>query len=159
MTKEFATEKGGISMKKTIEKISNRERDVMMVFWKEDRPLTASGIVEADPSLSINTVQLAVKNLMKKGYIEVAQIVYSGTVLSRSYHYLIRSEEYAAAQLQEMKTTTLNFSTLNLVERLIDSDSDGLLDELEQLIQTKKAGAVKPARKRSASGKKAAAKN
>ncbi|MDO4720892.1 MAG: BlaI/MecI/CopY family transcriptional regulator [Peptostreptococcaceae bacterium] len=146
-------------MKKTIEKISNRERDVMMVFWKEDRPLTASGIVEADPSLSINTVQLAVKNLMKKGYIEVAQIVYSGTVLSRSYRYLIRSEEYAAAQLQEMKMTTLNFSTLNLIERLIDESDESLLDTLEQLVRTKKENADRPARKRSASSKKSAVKD
>lgn len=124
-------------MKQPIEKLSNREQDVMTVFWKENRSMTASGIVEANPSLSINTVQLAVKNLMKKGFIEVADIVYSGTVLSRSYRYLIRSEDYAAARLKELKESTLNFSTLHLVEKLLEDDKTDLLKELKQLVQQK----------------------
>lgn len=124
-------------MKQPIEKLSNREQDVMTVFWKENRSMTASGIVEANPSLSINTVQLAVKNLMKKGFIEVADIVYSGTVLSRSYRYLIRSEDYAAARLKELKESTLNFSTLHLVENLLEDDKTDLLKELKQLVQQK----------------------
>lgn len=124
-------------MKQPIEKLSNREQDVMMVFWKENRSMTASGIVEANPSLSINTVQLAVKNLMKKGFIEVADIVYSGTVLSRSYRYLIRSEDYAAARLKELKESALNFSTLHLVEKLLEDDKTDLLKELTDLVQQK----------------------
>lgn len=124
-------------MKESIEKLSNREQDVMMVFWKEDRSMTASGIVEANPSLSINTVQLAVKNLMKKGFIEVADIVYSGTVLSRSYRSLIRSEDYAAARLKELKESTLNFSTLHLVEKLLEDDKTDLLQELTDWVQQK----------------------
>lgn len=124
-------------MKQPIEKLSNREQDVMTVFWKENRSMTASGIVEANPSLSINTVQLAVKNLMKKGFIEVADIVYSGTVLSRSYRYLIRSEDYAAARLKELKESTLNFSTLHLVEKLLEDDKTDLLKELTDLVQQK----------------------
>ena len=124
-------------MKQHIEKLSNREQDVMTVFWKENRSMTASGIVEANPSLSINTVQLAVKNLMKKGFIEVADIVYSGTVLSRSYRYLIRSEDYAAARLKELKESTLNFSTLHLVENLLEDDKTDLLKELTDLVQQK----------------------
>lgn len=136
-------------MKKMIEKISNREQDVMMVLWKEQCSLTASGIVEANPTLSINTVQLALKNLMKKGFIEVADIVYSGTVLSRSYHYLICSEEYAAARIDEMKKTTLNFSGLRLVEYLLENDQDGnLLEELAALIRKKTEKENKPNRRK-----------
>ena len=75
--------------------LSKRELDVMNVLWAEDKPLIASEIPERQPELSINTVQSVLKKLLQRGFIEVAQIVQSGTVLSRSYVPVITPEEYA----------------------------------------------------------------
>lgn len=125
-------------MKNKLPKISEREKDVMIVLWHDSEALTASAISEKGNGLSINTVQPVLKNLMKKEYIEVAQIVYSGTVLTRSYKPLISAEQYAAAQLHAMRLNTLNFSTMNFLDHLAKNDESGILDELEDIIKRKK---------------------
>lgn len=126
-------------MKNKLPKISERERDVMVTLWREGEGLTATGVSEKSGGvLSINTVQAALRNLMKKGYIEIADIVYSGTVLTRSYKPIISAEEYAADQLQRLQTNVLNFSTLNFVGYLHKNDETKILDEFESLIKKKK---------------------
>lgn len=125
-------------MKKKIPKISGRERDVMSILWRGENVLTASSIAE-EGGVSINTVQAALRNLVKKEYIEVAQIVYSGTVLSRSYQAIVSAEEYAADQLQAMRMDSLNFSTMSFVDHLAKNDeSNKILEELENSIRRKK---------------------
>jgi len=119
-------------------KISEREKDVMSVLWHTDESLTASAIAEKGNTLSINTVQAALRSLMKKMYIEIAEIVYSGTVLTRSYKPIISAEEYAAIQLNAMWMNTLNFSTLNFTNHLLKNDKIDILDELESIIKSKK---------------------
>lgn len=119
-------------------KISKRERDVMVTFWRESEGLTASGIAEKGDGLSINTVKVVLKGLMKKGYIEINDIVYSGTVLTRSYKPVISAEKYAADQLQDLKINVLNFSALNFIECLHKNDETGILDEMENVIRRKK---------------------
>lgn len=125
-------------MKNKLPKISEREKDIMSVLWHTGESLTASAIAEKGDGLSINTVQAAVRSLMKKGYIEVADIVYSRTVLTRSYKPVISAEQYAAYQLQAMRVNTLNFSTLNFIDHLVKNDETNLLDELESIIKNKK---------------------
>lgn len=63
-------------------KITIREKDILEVLWKSITPLLASNIPKINPSLSISSVQLSLRNLLSKNIIEVAGIVYSGTVLS-----------------------------------------------------------------------------
>lgn len=125
-------------MKNNLPKISEREKDVMSVLWHTDESLTASSIAEKGNSLSINTVQAALRSLMKKKYIEIAEIVYSGTVLTRSYKPIISAEEYAANELNTMWMNTLNFSTLNFINHLVKNDEIDILDELESIIKSKK---------------------
>lgn len=125
-------------MKNKMPKISEREKDVMSVLWHAGESLTASAIAENGNGLSINTVQAAMRNLLKKEYIEVADIVYSGTVLTRSYKPIISAEQYAAEQLQAMRINALNFSTLNFIDHLLKNDESGMLDELEGVIRRKK---------------------
>jgi len=125
--------------KNKLPKISEKEREVMLVFWYFKEPLTASDVAEKGNGLNFNTVQVAVRNLLKKGYIEVADIVYSGTVLTRCYKPTITAEQYAADQLQNIKLNTLNFSTLNLIDYLLkDDEASDILDELENLIKQKR---------------------
>lgn len=125
-------------MKNKLPKISEREKDVMSVLWHKGESLTASAIAEKGNGLSINTVQAVTRSLMKKKYIEVAEIVYSGTVLTRSYKPIISAEEYAANELQAMRFNTLNFSTLNFIDHLLKNDELDILDELEGIIKSKK---------------------
>lgn len=125
-------------MENKLPKISEREKDVMSVLWHTGESLTASAIAEKGNGLSINTVQAAMRSLMKKKYIEVAEIVYSGTVLTRSYKPIISAEEYAANELQTMRLNTLNFSTLNFIDHLLKNDELVILNELEDIIKSKK---------------------
>jgi len=125
-------------MKNKLPKISEREKDVMLVLWHSDEPLTASAITEKGDGLSINTVQSVLRYLLKKEYIAVADIVYSGTVHTRSYKPVVSAEQYAADQLQTMRINTLIFSTLNFIDHLIKNDDSNILDELEGIIRDKK---------------------
>lgn len=65
--------------------ITVREMDVMRVLCRAKEPLIASEILKRDDSLNLNTVQAVIRTLLEKQYIEVDSVVYSGTVLSRSY--------------------------------------------------------------------------
>ena len=58
---------------------------VLNLLINADNPLTATQLTALDDSLNINTVQYALRNLLESGYIEVADIVYSGSVLCRNY--------------------------------------------------------------------------
>ena len=58
-----------------IKRITDRELDIMNVFWKSGEPMIASEIMAKSPELSISTVQISLKKLMEKGYLQVADIV------------------------------------------------------------------------------------
>ena len=75
-------------------KLSKQQLEVMKILWNSDTPLIASEIEKKHESLNINTVQACLRALIKAEAIEVADIVYSGTVLSRSYRPLISKDEY-----------------------------------------------------------------
>ena len=72
--------------------LSRRELDIMNVLWAEGKPLKASDFPDKKSELSINTVQSVLKKLLQRGFIEVAEIVQSGTVLSRSYAPVIKPD-------------------------------------------------------------------
>ena len=74
--------------------LSPRQLQVMEILWRAETGMTASAIVKADETLQINTVQASLRSLIAKKYIKIGEIVYSGTVLSRSYVPLVSREEY-----------------------------------------------------------------
>lgn len=119
-------------------KLSGREKDIMLVLWGMGKPLTASDIAENGKSISINTVQATLRSLLKKGFIDINGITYRGTVLAREYKPIISAEQYAAEQLQSMRVNTLDFSTLNFLDHLVNNSSSDILDELEQVIKIKR---------------------
>ena len=108
--------------------------DVMLVFWNSDEALASSDIPKIESSLNINTVRVAIKNLLKKSVIEVADIAQRGTVLTRTYRPTISFEDYLSGQLQHM-----NFNSLNLMSALVRQETDhGNLDELEKIIRERR---------------------
>lgn len=115
-------------------KLSNKEMDVMLVFWNTDEALASSDIPKIESALNINTVRVAIKNLLQKSAIEVADIAQRGTVLTRTYRPTISFEDYLSGQLQHM-----NFNSLNLMSALVRQETDhGNLDELEKIIRERR---------------------
>lgn len=125
-------------MKDRLPKISQKEKEVILILWREKKRLTASGICEKSDGLKLNTIQVALRSLLKKGYIKIADIVYSGTVLTRCYQYTISAEEYAADQIRSMQRDVLDFSVLCFVDHLRKDNADESLDQLASIIRKQK---------------------
>ena len=126
--------------KNKFSKLTSREVDMMNILWASEKPLIASEIADSRPDLTVNTVQAVLRKLLKYQLIEVADIVYSGTVLSRSYRPTITSEEFA---LHEVTSDYLAFQkTLSkplLVSALLDTEKDPVkaretIDELQKML-------------------------
>ncbi len=120
-------------------KLSNRELDVMLVLWNSDKALAATDIPAINPDLSVNTVQAVLKNLLKKSYIKVADIIYHGTVLTRSYEPVLTHEDYILSQLEDASLTSSGLAAA-LVKNENNTDT---LDKLEELIQEQKKKLMK----------------
>lgn len=113
-----------------MKKLSNKEMDVMQVFWNSEHALASCDIPRLNSALNINTVRVAIKNLLKKSYIEAADVVQRGTVLTHTYRPAISFEAYLSKQLEHM-----NFNSLNLICSLVKQEkSSANLDELEKII-------------------------
>lgn len=115
-------------------KLSNREIDVMNILWDAKEPLTASGMTQIEKELSINTVQVVLKNLIKKSCIRVADIVYSGTVLSRAYEPVMTKADYFSSQVLEDRG--LNKEVL---AALLKSETDlKKIEALEEVLRVRR---------------------
>lgn len=121
--------------------ITNREKDILEVLWNSDTPLLASDIPKLNPSLSISSVQLGLRNLLAKNIIEVADIIHSGTVLSRSYRPLISREEIISNEvINSFKSLDRTITTKNIVTTLLKHEKNeaDTIKELEKLLEERK---------------------
>lgn len=119
-----------------LKKLTKRQLDIMKILWSSSKPLISSDFIKIDPSLNINTVQSALRMLLSNGYIEVADIVYSGTVLSRSYTPLISAEQYIRINFSGI--TESNFSS-NLISHYIEQEDDlQVINRLENLLKKRR---------------------
>lgn len=107
----------------------------MKILWNSPTPMIASNIEKENPSLNINTIQACLRALIKAEYIKVADIVYSGTVLTRSYTPCISKEDYFNESFEDI----VGSSPFSFCASLIDAETSlEELDQLEQLIAAKK---------------------
>lgn len=117
------------------QKLTKKQLEVMKILWNNSSPMIASEIAENNPSLNINTIQACLRALLKSEYIKIADIVYSGTVLTRSYTPCVSKEEYFSESFKDI----VGSSPFSLFASLIDSETDAEeLEQLEQLIAKKK---------------------
>lgn len=117
-------------------KLTRRQEDIMRILWDADRPLIASEIEKMQDDLNINTVQATLRALIKKNAIEVADIVYSGTVLSRSYRPILKRDQ-VITQYDNVISKILKDK--NLIAQYVDQVNDlDTIKELENLIKEKK---------------------
>ena len=107
-----------------IRNLSQKQLDVMKILWDAGTPLVASDIVKAESSMNINTVQASLRVLLKENLVEIADIVYSGTVLSRSYRPLISRDVYFNA---EYKNIIGNSSTSCLLIKQLSVTSNSYI--------------------------------
>lgn len=121
--------------------LTNREVDILNILWNAEKPLIASEIVKFDDTLTINTVQSVLKKLMNKKLIEVSDIVYSGTVLCRSYKPTVDSKEFTLNQFvtqfqNSQKTLKLPVFISAMLE--IEEDEEAAIQELEKILEERK---------------------
>ena len=111
--------------------LSGRELEVMKIFWESGEAYTASQVGNINPDLSINTIHAVLKSLLKRNYIRVDEIVYSGTVLTRSYRPAVTMAEYVRDSFFHSSTVQ---AVAAFVEQVEDQDT---LNEVKNLIKTK----------------------
>lgn len=117
-------------------RITKKQLEVMKILWSSDKPLIASEILKKNDSLNINTVQACLRALVNKQFIKVADIVYSGTVLTRSYTPLVSREDFLGTACQDIIGKA---KVSSLIASLIDTETNlNELEELEKLIEQKK---------------------
>lgn len=80
-----------------MEKLNNREIDVMSILWSTDIPLSVNEISEKG-KISKNTVSPIIKKLLGKNLIKVEDVFMSGKNLTRKYKPLISREEFVFKQ-------------------------------------------------------------
>ena len=54
-------------------KLTQSQLHIMKILWNEKKPMIASDFVQLDSSLNLNSVQSALRSLLKKNYIEVIE--------------------------------------------------------------------------------------
>ncbi|KAB1435926.1 BlaI/MecI/CopY family transcriptional regulator [Candidatus Galacturonibacter soehngenii] len=121
--------------------LTGREMDIMRILWESEKPLVASEITKMDKSLSSNTVQSVLRKLLEKKFIEVADIVYSGTVLTRSYRPTISKKDLLIEQfLNQYINNNSNIPLPNLVATLLKHEKNEIdtIVQLEQLLEERK---------------------
>ena len=110
-------------------RFTKKEVEILKTIWSNDKPLIASDIVKLNPSLNINTVQAGLRSLISKNAIKVADIVHSGTVLTRCYTPIISKEDYFDTLYKDIIGDEKK--VFPLIKSLIDAKTT--LDELEEL--------------------------
>ena len=111
-------------------KLTQSQLSIMKTLWAENKAMIASDFVQLDPSLNLNSVQSSLRSLLKKNYIEVSDIVYSGKVLTRSYVPTISADEYATENINGIVNDLLSSNILLLY---VETEKD--IETIKQLQQ------------------------
>lgn len=105
-------------------RLTKRENQILDILWDNTEPMTASEIVSAYPDLTKSTVQAVLRKLLTNKYIEVADIVHSGTVLCRKYRPTFSRSQFISSQLK--RSFSINPAAISRMELF-----SGLLGDLE----------------------------
>lgn len=114
--------------------LRNKELDVMQILWSSDTDLSVTDFTERNKSLVTSTVQAALRSLLKKSYIEVADIVQHNKVFARTYRPVLTENEY---MMDKFKASSIDKSMF--VAALVQQEKNfEVLEELEALISEQK---------------------
>lgn len=127
--------------KKTYLNSTNRDMEILNVLWDANVPMTASEIANAKDDFSVNVVQPPIRKLLKENLIEIADIIYSGKVLTRCFRPTMTREEFAAYQVTaELQQTQAEFSAPSFVMAMLKTEKDNKkklqeIQDLEQMLE------------------------
>lgn len=116
--------------------LTKRDLEVMTILWSGEGPKTASLIVKDNPDLTMNTVQAVLRKLLKDKLIKVADIVYSGTVLTRSYEPVISQEKFWLQKLvADYREISSKVSKADIVAALLDTikDTEKIKEDISEI--------------------------
>ena len=117
-------------------KLTPSQLNIMKTLWDKKEPMIASDFVQLDPSLNLNSVQSALRSLLKKNYIEVSDIVYSGKVLTRRYIRVVSSEDYASENINGVLEDLLSS---NILLQYVESENDiKVIERLQEKLEERK---------------------
>lgn len=117
-------------------KLTQSQLSIMKTLWAENKAMIASDFVQLDPSLNLNSLQSSLRSLLKKNYIEVSDIVYSGKVLTRSYVPTISADEYAAENINGIVN---NLLSSNILLHYVETENDiETIKQLQQKLEERK---------------------
>lgn len=125
-------------------RLTNRERDILDILWDSEKSMVASEITAAKDDLSINTVQAVLKKLLQKDLIKVDEIVYSGTVLSRSYKPTLTPEQFEIQRFEAAysRVTGKPFELSAVVDAMLDEEDienrKHVIAQLEDMLAKKR---------------------
>ena len=105
-------------------KLTPSQLNIMKTLWNKKEPMIASDFVQLDPSL------------LKKNYIEVSDIVYSGKVLTRRYIPVVSSEDYASENINGVLEDLLSS---NILLQYVESENDiKVIEHLQEKLEERK---------------------
>ena len=116
--------------------LTKRDLEVMTILWSGEGPKTASLIVKDNPDLTMNTVQAVLRKLLKDKLIKVADIVYSGTGLTRSYEPVISQEKFWLQKLvADYREISSKVSKADIVAALLDTikDTEKIKEDISEI--------------------------
>lgn len=122
--------------------LTNKEKDVLNLLLNAEKSLTASEIVAHESGFNNNTVQSVLRTLLKNNFIEVAEIVYSGKVLCRSYQPTSKAKDVALQEFAlRFHCLRKNMPMPKIFAGLIDIEEEkqAIIDDLEAMIAEKRA--------------------
>ena len=119
--------------------LTNSEEDLMELFWEKKEPLTSVDISEfsADRSWNVNYIHMMLRSLLKKGMIEVCGTVQCGTQYARQFVPIVTKEQYAAKLVMSkgIEKNSIAAVTVAMVNEVNKADEEGLVKQLEEIIQ------------------------
>lgn len=110
-------------------KFTKKEQEVLDVFWKMGKPLSAKEVTENNPTLNKSTVAVLVRKLHEKGYLKVDSIQKVAKTYAQYYVPTLSKEEFLTKDF-----TKATFK--NLITNFIKKEKNhNELNELMELIQ------------------------
>lgn len=121
--------------------LTRRDKDILHILWDSEEPMTASQVVGAKEGLTVNTVQAVLRKLLKNKLVEVDGIVYSGTVLSRSYRPAMSEADFEISGFcgrygkmkKRLPVSSVMEALLGTVEDSGDMEEE--IDKLEEMLK------------------------
>lgn len=112
--------------------LTKAEYEVLFYFYDSSKSLTKQELLESVPSLNKNTTAAVIRSLLDKGYLEIADIRYSTTVLARAYKPCVSILEFLKNEYGELSVEKVVSHLISIIEE------PQVLNQLLELISEKK---------------------